>query len=269
MCRLLTALILSASATFSISAAAQGNVQATTPPKTGHEMTPSRRVVSGSSASVNVVLLPSWGTTSGWSDLQSEWQNYGTIPLNIDDTTYIDSDFTYEDLVNSGADVIVLSDPAGGGQQYSSAEISAVEKYAKAGHTVLGTFVVFEWGGTDDRGLLPVFGFSSVGQYTETPISNTFAQVKNQACLFRNIPSPWQSAGYAYSQVPTPALTWGDKALNLATLEADSDGATGIVTVYNGGTYTAVFISNYPEFGGGTDDLQLLYNSVTCYTAQK
>ena len=269
MTRLVTALVLSASVAFSISTAAQANVQTTTPPKSGNERTRSRQVVSPSSSSVNVVLLTSWGTTSGWSDLQTEWQNYGTTPLTIDDTTYIDSDFTYQDLVNSGADVIVLSDPAGGGKQYSSAEIAAVQEYAKTGHAVLGTYVVFEWGSTDNTGLLPVFGLSSVGQYANTAISNTFDQVASQACLFRDIPNPWQSDGYAYSQVPTPASTWGEKALNLATLEADSDGAEGIVSVYNGATYTAVYISNYPEYNGGTYDLQLLYNSVTCFTALK
>jgi hypothetical protein len=269
MSRFMTALALSASVAFSISAAAQANVRATMPPKTGQEITPLKLVPSSNTASVNVVLLTSWGTTSGWTDLQTEWQNYGTTPLTIDDTTYIDSDFTYQDLVNSGADVIVLSDPAGGEKQYTSAEIAAVQQYAKTGHTVLGTFLVFEWSSTDDTGLLPVFGFTSVGQYTQESIDNTFYQVKSQPCLFQNIPSPWQSDGYAYSQVPTPALEWGDKALNLATLEADSDGSTGIVTVYNAANYTAVYISNYPEYYGGTYDLQLLYNSVTCFTSQK
>jgi hypothetical protein len=163
--------------------------QQTSPPKTNREITPSKRVAEGSATPIKVMLLTSWGVTSGWEDLQTQWPRFGTTPLTIDDSTYIDSSFTYADLVNSGPDVIVLSDPAGGGKQYSADEISAVQRYAAAGHTVLGTYAVFEWGGTDNRALMPVFGFDPDLSYSGFPISNAFDQV-SQICLFTNLPSP-------------------------------------------------------------------------------
>jgi len=50
-----------------------------------------------------------------------------------------------------------------------------------------------------------------------------------------------------------------------ATAVAQSDKYLGVVTLYTAATYTGVFISNFPEYNGGTDDEQLLYNAVTCY----
>jgi hypothetical protein len=267
MSRLFVASIfLSASFTFTVHLAAQE----TTPPKTGQEIVPSHQVVAGSTTPVKVVLLTSWGVTTGWEDLKTQWPNYGSAPLVIDDSTYIGSGFTYADLVNSNADVIVLSDPGGGGRQYSSTEIAAVARYASEGHTVLGTYVVFEWtaSNVDNRGLMPVFGLNPSLSYDNASISNTFAQVADETCLLRNISSPWQSTGYPFSQVPTSAQKWTHNALNLAFPIAASDSDTGIVSVFNGGRYAGIYISNYPEYYGGTQDLQLLYNAVTCF-AQK
>lgn len=243
--------------------------QETTPPKTGHEIQPTHIVVPGTSGPVKVLLLPSWGTTSGWEDLKTQWPSYGVVPISIDDTTYIDNSFTYGDLVSSGADVIVLSDPAGGFQQYTSDEVKAVQSYAKLGHTVLGTYAVFEWSTTDNRALMPVFGLNATLTYNgQLSISNLFTQDVSRNCLFNNLPSSWQSDGYPYTQYPTGTTVWTHNSLDLAFLIADSDSDAGIVSVYNGGRYAGIYISNYPEYYGGTYDLQLLYNAVTCF-AQK
>jgi hypothetical protein len=46
---------------------------------------------------------------------------------------------------------------------------------------------------------------------------------------------------------------------------AESDKYVGVVTLYTTSKYTGVLVSNFPEYNGGTDDEQLLYNAVTCY----
>ncbi len=216
---------------------------------------------------VKVVLLKSWGAASVWQEMSSNWQNFGKIPVTVDYTTYVGSDFTYQDIVSSKANVIVLSDPAGGLQQYSAAEIAAVSKYAKKGHTVIGTYLVFEWSTVDNRGLAPVFGFSSKIQYNTTAvaISNLFDKTtKKKECLFNGISgSSWQSDGYPYTEVPATG-TWKGH-LGKATTIAQSDKYLGIVSFYKAPTYTGVFVSNFPEYNGGTDDEQLLYNASTCY----
>ena len=215
---------------------------------------------------VKVVVLKSWGHTSIWDAMSTNWQNFGKRPVTVDDTTYVSSDFTYQDIVNSKANVIVVSNPAGGVQQYSAAEMAAVAKYAKKGHTVIGTYLVFQWSTVDNRGLAPVFGLSSKIAYNTTSvgISNLFKKTKAKECLFKRITgSSWQSAGYPYTEVPATGSWTGH--LGKAKAVADSDNFVGVVSLYTAPTYTGVYVSNYPEYNGGTDDEQLLYNAVTCY----
>jgi hypothetical protein len=213
---------------------------------------------------VNVLLLKSWGVTTVWEDLKTNWSKYGTRPLSIDDSTYIASDFTYQDLVNARANVLVLSDPTGGQKTYSTAEIAAVTKYARQGHPVVGTYAVFQCCGFDNRGLAPIFGLSSTQTYDYVSISNLFSETQPGRCLFRGISgTSWQSAGYPNSQVPTSGNWTGN--LDHATAVAESDSYVGVITTYKTSQYTAVFISNFPEYYGGTDDEQLLYNASTCY----
>ena len=53
--------------------------------------------------------------------------------------------------------------------------------------------------------------------------------------------------------------------LGKAKAVAQSDNFVGVVSLYTAPTYKGVYVSNYPEYNGGTDDEQLLYNAVTCY----
>src|SRR5579872_548655 len=203
---------------------------------------------------VKVVLLKSWGAASVWQEMSSNWQNFGKIPVTVDYTTYVGSDFTYQDIVSSKANVIVLSDPAGGLQQYSAAEIAAVAKYAKKGHTVLGTYLVFQWSTVDNRGLAPVFGLSSKIAYTtnQVGISNLFVKKKAKSCLLRGITGrSWQSDGYPYTEVPATGNWTGH--LGKAKAVAESDNFVGLVSLYTAPTYTGVLVSNFPEYNGGTD----------------
>jgi hypothetical protein len=214
---------------------------------------------------VKVLLLKSWGVTTVWEDLKTNWSKYGSRPLSIDDSTYINSDFTYQDLVNSKASVLVLSNPSGNFQLYSSAEVAAVAKYAKRGHPVVGTYLVFEYSTTDNRALAPVFGLKSKIQYNSTGISNQFTKKQANACVFKKISGQsWTSGGYPYSQEPTTGSWTGN--LGHARAVAEVDNSVGVITTYKTTTYSAVYVSNFPEYFGNTDDEQLLYNSVTCYT---
>src|ERR1700721_3181115 len=63
---------------------------------------------------VKAVLVKSWGPSPVWPDLTQNWNKYGHIPLTVDDKSLISGDFTYAQLVASQADVIVISDAAGG-----------------------------------------------------------------------------------------------------------------------------------------------------------
>lgn len=212
---------------------------------------------------VTAIIVKSWGDNPVWADLNANWSTYGKIAVSIDHTSLINSDFTYRDLVNSKANMIILSDVAGGVKQYSSAEFAAIAKYAKKGHSVLGTYAMFQSGATDDRGLAPVFGLSSTLTYSFTGISNNFKK-DGKACLLNKIPSSWLSNGYNQSQMPSSGSWTGN--LGKAKAVADSDTFVGVISLYRTKTYTGIYVSNMPEYQTtGGDDEQLLYNAITCY----
>lgn len=213
---------------------------------------------------VTAIIVKSWGDNPVWADLNTNWSKYGKIPVSIDHTTLVKSDFTYADLVNSKADVVIISDAAGGTQQYSSAEFAAIAKYTKKGHSILATYASFQYSTYDNRGLAPVFGLSSSLTYDTTGISNDFDRVKS-GCLLTKIPKNWQSQGFAESQVPL-SDTWKGN-LGKAKAFADSDSYVGVISLYTTKTYSGIFVSNMPEYNTvGGDDEQLLYNAITCYT---
>jgi hypothetical protein len=146
---------------------------------------------------------------------------------------------------------------------YSSAEAAAVAKYAKKGHNVIGTYLVFQYSSTDNRALAPIFGLDPTLTYSDTGISNQFTEVKQHQCLFKRISgSGWQSDGYPYSQIPSSGNWTGN--LDKAKAVAESDSYVGVISTYKTKKYTGIFISNFPEYDGGTDDEQLLYNASTC-----
>jgi hypothetical protein len=216
-----------------------------------------------SATTVTAIIVKSWGDNPVWADLNTNWSTYGKIPVSIDHTTLIKSDFTYQDLVNSKADVVIISDAAGGTEQYSSAEFAAIAKYAKKGHPILATYATFQYSSYDNRGLAPVFGLNSTLTYTTTGISNDFDRVK-KACLLNKIPSSWTSNGYNESQVPSSGSWKGN--LDKAKAVADSDSYVGVISLYTAKTYTGIYVSNMPEYNTvGGDDEQLLYNAITCY----
>ena len=223
-----------------------------------------RNIHSKKGKSVKVVLLKSWGVGSVWADLKINWNDYGNTPLVIDDTSFVNSDFTYQDLVRSKADVIVISNAAGGNQAYSQAEAAAVAAYTAKGHSATGTYEVFQYSTTDNRALAPVFGLDPTLEYTHAQISNLFYKVKSEECLFTRISgNSWQSYGYDYSQVPASGSWSGN--LDHATSVAESDSYVGVITLYQSRRYVGVYVSNFPEYYGGADDEQLLYNACTCY----
>lgn len=258
-------LVTSLSVLTMVSALAAYAQDVSSPPRNGRQLNPAVQHNTQLPANtVTAVIVKSWGDNPVWADLTANWSTYGTIPVSIDDTTLISGDFTYADLVNSNANVVIMSDPAGGLQQYSPAEIAAILQYARAGHSVLGTYIVFQWNSTDNRGLAPVFGLSSSLSYEALSIDNEFEKV-SQGCLLNKISgSSWLSNGYPQSQVPSSGSWTGN--LGTAKAVADSDSYIGVVTVHHTKAFDGVYVSNMPEYQvTGGDDEQLLYNAITCF----
>jgi hypothetical protein len=55
---------------------------------------------------------------------------------------------------------------------------------------------------------------------------------------------------------------WGSNELNGAVIVGRTPEALAAILQYDAPQYTAIYISNMPEFGGGTADQQFLYNAI-------
>jgi len=225
---------------------------------------------------VKAVVVKSWsgcGTDDViWSALNANWQSYGSIPISIDYTNaYVcGSSFTLAGLEASGADVIILDDPSGGLQSFTTAEIKALKDYVNKGHDLIGTFLTFYYGvgdGTpvDNSGLAPLFGLvaNKVWGFGENLTAPIYELRHNCAAkpLTRRLSNPYASTGFSASQIPADGV-WSANELagaKLVGLNADKSAA---ITWYRAKTYNAVYVANMPEYGGGTDDQQFVYNAI-------
>jgi len=222
---------------------------------------------------VSAVVVRSWGACSSsslaWDSLNANWSLYGSIPINIDyaNASLCDSTITHSAMEASGADVVIMSDPGGGIQQYSADEISALQQYAQEGHNLIGTYITFRYtlGGIDNSGLAPLFGLSASGGYdiSAHSVASVFKVHNPPSQLFRNIGHPYTSAGYDYAQIPADG-GWSSNELAGATMVGGKYGRKDAVFVYEAGAYDAVYITNMPEYNtaGSTVDQQFLYNAI-------
>ncbi len=221
-----------------------------------------------SAGTINAVVVRSWsgcGSSSvSWDSLNSNWSSYGTTPIHIDYNYpgLCSGTITYSGLVASGADVVILSNPAGGPQQYSAAEIAAIKQYAQDGHALVGTFMLLQWRGTDNRGLAPLFGVKS-GLSFNTGMDVVVATYNIMApnALFRGLPSPYVSSGYQQTQMPADG-SWDAGDLSGGKYVAKTADNRAAIITYRAPSYRAVYITNMPEYVGGVQDEQFLYNAI-------
>jgi hypothetical protein len=174
--------------------------------------------------------------------------------------------------VNTHADVLWLSDPAGGEQQYSVTEIDAIRQYANEGHSILGTYLAFFFRDIqgaqpplyDNRGLAPVFGLRPDISYNGSEISAMQAfNILAPFELFRSLPNPYVSSAFPYAQVPADDLHWDANDLGSAHLVACTGDNRGVITWYQTDSYHAIYVSEMVEYHGSSLDTQFLYNALT------
>jgi hypothetical protein len=231
------------------------------------------RARSAPDGALTAVVMKSWGLCSSenliWDGLNANWSSYGSIPISID---YSNPDLcenatvTLAALEASGADVVVLSDPAGGSHQFDSSEVTAITQYAQQGHNIIGTYLVFAYETIDNSALAPVFGLRSDGGYTRGTeiVTPTYSLRFPSLALFRDVGNPYVSSGYNKAQTPGDGA-WSGNELQGARLVGRTSDAKGAITVQQptaSSTYSSIYISNMPEYLGGTTDAQFFYNAI-------
>jgi hypothetical protein len=202
-----------------------------------------------------------------WEQLNSNWPSYGTTPIvvNYNHPQLCGGPVTYADLLASGADVLIISNPTGGEEQYSVDEMAAILAYVQEGHNIIGTYLLFQNPSStkDNRGFAPLFGLHSTTTYTATSlISTTFNLIEPTNPLFRGMTNQYASGGLASSQVPEDN-SWDVQDLNGARIVAKTADNDTAIFVYNGPRYYSIYVTNMPEYSSSTEDARFFYNAIT------
>ena len=219
-----------------------------------------RKIVITTKEPIKAVIVDSWGTDypeyACWADLNGNWMFYGDIPIEIDYTTLNKYDMTYQDINNSGADVLIISCAAGAGREYTDSEINAIKQYVTEGHGLIGTAgTLYEYIPNNNK-LAPLFGMREDIEYTATYF-NYLDLIYPDHSLFRNVMSPYYPAD-PFGATP-PDYSWNEDDLAGGMYVAMSDNTAGSMITYRNVTYITHWIENWAN----TDDKQVLYNAIT------
>lgn len=222
---------------------------------------------------VTAVLVKSWGGCGSsivvWEALNAHWADFGSVPIHIDTTNPDLCSFgqiTYEALAASGAQTVILSDPAGATLRFVRSEVEALQRYAEEGHNLIGTFLLLAHRNVDNRALAPLFGLPRDVPYGTVGDGEPLTfKIKADAPLFMGLGTHYKSGGYLFSQAPADGA-WNAVDSGRARYLAMSRGRQSAIIEHCAPAYRALFVTHMPEYGGNREDQQLLYNAIVAGT---
>ena len=193
------------------------------------------------------------------NQLNTQWYDYGPVPIFVD-TKAVDWIITYEDLVQSNADVLIVTNAYPTCPYYvnfTKEEQEAIQKYLNHGKGLIVTAGTLNGKTTCDH--VPFFaellGLDPNAAY-DWPIEElpSFME-KKQSSLLRNVDLAYlPSTGTFCNPVNG---NWND-VIKDAEIIAATPELDAVLTVKE----RYVYISNMPELESNRNDLQLLYNAV-------
>lgn len=219
-----------------------------------------------------ILVDPYFGceVADAWANLNTNWSKYGSIPLSISTSGRLcHGTFTLSDLEASGADSVIL-DSTAAFYTLTPDEIQALQAYLQQGHTLLGEDTIFQWNTKhSNNGLAPLFGLVEQSTWYKNGLGGKSPHYKLQeqdpdaAVLLRDVANPYVSNLYGQGQKPANK-SWVAEDLDGARYIARTHNQGNAITVYDGPSYTAIYISSQAAFYNNStpDDLQFLYNAI-------
>jgi len=216
---------------------------------------------------VKAAVLRSTGTVylnqTIWPELNAGWSQFGDVPVQIDYTSLAGYNWTVEDIAATGADVLVLSNPAF--WPYDGAEIDAVRQYVEAGHGLIISYGKFR---SADRALAPLVGLSAsnvLGTVTTTDPIELEALFPEHP-LFNGLTAPYVSGVRFRARPWFPGDPWildgGTVLANLYTrVIPPGPGIIAKETKAYRGLYFSYYIED-KDGGANLQDMQVFYNAL-------
>jgi hypothetical protein len=215
------------------------------------------------------VVVKSWSGCGSdevvWNALNRDGAQFGDVRVRIayHDRALCDraSEVTYDALEASGAQTVILSDPAGGGAQFDASEIDAITRYVQEGHNLVATFLTLQYTDIDNRGLAPLFGLDAAVTYGRRKSASGSYTLRPHAPLFAGLGGQYDTGGYLASQKP-PGGHWTNAAADEGRILAFDVDRKAAILQYCGAGFRSILFTQMPEYHGNAQDQQVLYNAI-------
>lgn len=235
-----------------------------------------KKVTSGSV--IRAVVIDGFGTSAvqylAWDYLNANWADFGAQEIVIDYSTLDKDGITYADLVNSQADLLIITDNWHNGygnfepKELSVSECQAIVQYVNEGRGIYisagtlndvtdGTFTPVP---NHSIFLAPLLGLSPTGVYDWTSTNDDGTPmnlVQPTHPVFLNVPNPYQLSDYMPTTCQPQSGDWNTVITAGEILAISQDQKTAIVGYKN-----RVYSSVMPEYSSGTNDYQFVYNVI-------
>jgi thermitase len=213
---------------------------------------------------VKAVVLRSSGNVlsnvvENWQVLSNDWQLFGGTLVDIDYTTLNKPAITYEDLVATGADVLIISCAydAYSGWEFTDSEIEAITRYVHEGHGLIVTAGTLYDAAPNNKKLAPLLGIKEDVSWTTT-LTNLLHLANSTHPLFAKVPNPLVFP-YAGTALPSDGR-WDSSELAGGKYLALGHYLESSVVTFKGLVYISPWLEAIPSYY--QHNLQLLYNAI-------
>jgi len=214
-----------------------------------------------------IVVVDSEGNVAGpelvtWDKLNEEWHNYGEIPIFIDYTSLRKDNISYEDIVSTEADALIVSSAWTPelGFEFTDSEIEAIKRFVEEGHGFIITEASFCYRVPNNRKLASLVGIDSsqVWNYTDTA---HLLLLEPDHPIFNGIPDPFYFTS-TNTGVPVDGA-WDENELAGGKYLAKESWDRGAIVSYKRGRlYIAPWLEGIDPYVSSSH-LRLLYNALT------
>ncbi|MFA5992378.1 MAG: S8 family serine peptidase [Candidatus Pacearchaeota archaeon] len=225
------------------------------------------------SGTIKAVVVDSWGNYKPeytiFDELKNNWFNYGSYTVDIDYNSLKKSDFTYEDIAATNADVLILSNAWANGDfgmylQYTNSEVAAIKRYVEEGHGLIGTSGTLSELVPNNMKLAELFGLDdNLGLWNDAEASGGDAVYgKNMDVLVDDLLTKDIPAKYMPFEMTV--LNLKDDKTKTATRVAELDGRDDVfVSAFKPVLGASVYFTNMVEYDSvGETEKQFFYNSI-------
>jgi thermitase len=220
---------------------------------------------------VKAVVLRSYGNVesnsiTSWQALNNQWQLFGDTMVYVDYETLNKENITYDDIVATGADVLIISCAcySYSGWEFADSEINAITRYIHEGHGLIATAGTFYYDVPNNNKLMPLFGMNQYQSYYSTG-TDLLHLLNPTHPFFTDVPNPLVFPNVA-TAIPTSGL-WDSRELTDGKYLAMGHFNESAIVTYRGLVYISPWFEIIPPYYH--HPLKLLYNAILWSRYQK